>query len=121
MNVKQHTISVRHALDGVRQAFTTQPNFRIHLFLSAGAVFLGIVLRIDHWEWIILSLVITVGLVIEMINTAIESVVDLISSQWHLAAKTAKDVSAGAMLIYAIGSMILAGLLFAPKILWLFI
>lgn len=117
----RHTISVRHALDGVRQAFVTQPNFRVHLALSSISVIFGFILQLDHWEWIILVLVIVVGLVIEMINTAIESVVDLVSSEWRIAAKTAKDVAAGAMLIYAIGSIILAGFLFAPKIPWLFI
>ena len=117
----RHTISVKHALDGVRQAIITQPNFRIHLTLSLISVISGFILQIDHWEWIILVLVIIMGLVIEMINTAIESVVDLVSSEWRIAAKTAKDVSAGAMLIYAIGATLMAGLLFIPKILWLYI
>lgn len=116
-----HTISVRHALDGVRQAFVTQPNFRVHLTLSSISVISGFILRLDHWEWIILVLVIIGGLVIEMINTAIESVVDLVSSEWRIAAKTAKDVAAGAMFIYALGAVLIAGLLFVPKILWLYI
>ncbi len=117
----RHTISVRHAIDGIRQAFVTQPNFKVHLILSSLAVILSFVLQLDHWEWIILILTITVGLVIEMVNTAIESVVDLVSTEWRKAAKTAKDVSAGAMLIYALGSVCVAALLFIPKILWLYI
>lgn len=117
----RHTISVRHALDGVRQAFVTQPNFRVHLALSLISIIMAVVFRLNYWEWIILVLVIIMGLVIEMMNTAIESVVDLVSTEWRMSAKTAKDVAAGAMLIYAIGSIILAGFLFVPKMLWLFI
>ncbi len=117
----RHTISVRHALDGVHQAFVTQPNFRVHLALSSISVIFGFILQLDHWEWIILVLTITIGFVIEMMNTAVESVVDLVSGEWRVLAKTAKDVSAGAMLIYALGAILIAGLLFVPKILWLFI
>lgn len=116
-----HTISFRHAWDGIWHAWVSQPNFRVHLAFSTLAVIMGLLLGLDHWEWIVLTLTITLGLVIEMLNTAVESVVDLVSSEWRMSAKTAKDVSAGAMLVYAIGSIIVGAFLFIPKIIWLYI
>ena len=115
-----HTISFRHAWDGVWHAWLTQPNFRVHLAFAGLAIILAILLKLDHWEWMVLIMTITLGLVVEMINTALESVVDLVTTEWKISAKIAKDVSAGAMLIYAIGSIVVGALLFIPKILWLY-
>lgn len=115
-----HKISFQHAWDGVWHAWKSQPNFRVHLTLAILAVILAILLKLNYWEWMILTMTITLGLVIEMINTAIESVVDLVSTEWRMSAKSAKDVSAGAMLIYAIGSILVGAILFIPKILWLY-
>ena len=69
-------------------------------------------LNVAPTKWLVLILTIVMGLVVEMVNTAIETVVDLITEEKRLNAKFAKDVAAGAMLIYAIGSLFVA--------LWLF-
>jgi len=66
------------------------------------AVVGGLILDVSTAEWIILVLTIGLGLVIELINTSIEFTVDLITDQYHLLAKYAKDTAAAAMLIYAI-------------------
>ena len=113
-----HTISFKHAWDGIWHAWVSQPNFRVHLAFSIVAIILAMILKLDHWEWTILVMTITLGLVIEMLNTAVESVVDLVSTEWRMSDKTAKDVSDGAMLVYAMGSLIVAAILFIPKILW---
>ncbi|MBI5358303.1 diacylglycerol kinase family protein [Candidatus Amesbacteria bacterium] len=115
-----HTISFRHAWDGIWHAWISQPNFRVHLTFAGLAIILAILLKLDYWEWIALTMTITLGLVVEMINTALEFVVDLVTTEWKISAKIAKDVSAGAMLIYAIGSVLVGALLFIPKILWLY-
>ena len=109
----RHTISFRHAFAGLLTALRTQPNFRIHLALSALAIGLGVWRHLDSTQWALLSLVIALGLVVELINTAIEFTVDLITQEHNLLAKYAKDVSAAAMLIYAFGAVVVA--------LWLFI
>lgn len=113
---KFHTISFKHAWEGVAHAFTTQPNFRVHVCLALVAIFLSVVLKIYPVEWIIILLLITLGLVFEMLNTAIESVVDLATSEWHILAKHAKDVAAGAMLVYSIGAVCIAAVIFLPKL-----
>lgn len=116
MSKKSHAISFHHAWDGLTHAFSTQPNFGIHLFLSSLAVIGGLYFRISTTEWLIIFLTIATGLVIELVNTAIESTVDLITSKRHPIAKIAKDTSAAAMLIYAVGAVVVASVIFLPKI-----
>ncbi len=117
---RSHSISFRHAWDGLTHAVSTQPNFVIHLFFSLTAVSLGIWLHISSLEWIVIALTVAVGLVIELVNTAIESTVDLITRRYHRLAKIAKDTAAAAMLVYALGAIVVAAIIFLPKI-WLFI
>lgn len=115
-----HTISFHHAFEGLVHAVKTQPNFVVHLVLSSIAITVGFLLHLTNIEWTIILFTISLGLVIELINTSIESTVDLITSQYHQLAKVAKDTSAAAMLIYAVGAVIVAVFIFLPK-LWPFI
>lgn len=111
-----HTISLRHALDGLVYALSTQPNFKVHLIISLVVIFMGVLFRLTDSEWLILTLTLTSGLVVELINTAIETAVDLVTDKFHPLAKIAKDVSASAMLLYAVGSSIIGLIIFVPKI-----
>jgi len=113
-----HHISIKTALSGIVWAFKTQPNFRVHLILSVVALLLGIYLKVSYVEMTVLSLAIVFGLGIEMVNTSIESLTDLITTKWHIQAKIAKDVSAGMMLLVAFGTILVAALIFIPRI-WL--
>lgn len=114
--LKRHTISIGHAIDGLVWALKTQPNYRIHLFLSILSIIGGIILKISYFEFLIIIFLITIGLVIETINTGIEQTTDAIDNKIREDIKIAKDVSAAAMLIYAVGSFIIACLIFIPKI-----
>lgn len=113
---KKHTISFKNAFNGLVWSLKTQPNYRIHLSLSLLALGLGFWLKISYTESLIIIMVIMVGLVIETINTAIESTTDAIDTKIREDIKISKDVSAAAMLIYAIGSTIVALMIFIPKI-----
>jgi len=115
--LKQHTISVKHAIDGLTWSFKTQPNYKIHLFLSILAIIGSIVLKVSYFEFILIIFMITVGLVIETLNTSLEQTTDAIDRKIREDIKIAKDIAAAAMLIYAIGSTIIAGMIFLPKIL----
>ena len=106
----------KHAGDGLLWAIRTQPNYRIHLILSIATIILGVLFDISVPEWILLVLLITVGLVLEAINTAIEYTNNAITSEWKHEIKIAKDVSAAAMLTYAIGVTIIALIIFVPKL-----
>jgi diacylglycerol kinase len=118
--LRKHTISFKHAFDGLVTALSTQPNYRIHLFLSLLSLVGGIYFHIQSEEFLIIGVLITVGLVIETINTAIEETCDAIDEAIRPDIKIAKDTAAAAMLIFAIGSAILAGFIFIPHIIQLF-
>lgn len=115
--IKKHTISVLHAYEGLMWALKTQPNYKIHFFLSLLSVIGGYVFRIESYEFLIIFLLITMGFAIETINTSIEQATDAIDIKWRQDLKIVKDVSAGAMLFFAIGAFVIACIIFIPKIL----
>lgn len=114
--IRQHHISFKNAISGVKWAIASQPNFRIHFMASIIAIFLGWYVKLTQVEWVILALTIVWGLSAEMINTSIEAMTDLITSEWRQEAKIAKDVAAGMMLTIAAGSIVVAVLLLLPKL-----
>lgn len=110
----------RFALQGIWVAMKQEKNIRFHLIVSAVVLILAVFLSLSKTEWILLVIVISGMLVLEMINTAIERVVDLVTLEYHPLAKQAKDVAAGAVLIFATAAIIIGILIFLPKILVLF-
>jgi diacylglycerol kinase len=115
--MRKHHISFRHALEGLIVAFRTQPNFQVHLALSIFVLLLSIYFKVSNLDWLIIILTITLGLAIELLNTAIEFAVDLMTQEYKLYAKLAKDIAASAMFVYAVGSVLIAGVIFLPHIL----
>lgn len=114
--LRKHHISFKNAFDGIFWAFRTQPNFKVHITLSLAAILLGLYLKVTFTEITILVLTIVFGLGVEMINTSIEAMTDLISTQHHQSAKIAKDVAAGMVLLTAMGTVIVACFIFLPRI-----
>lgn len=112
-----HRVSFKHAFDGIIYAVRTQPNFRFHLLATTVVVLLGIYFSVSPIEWLILVFTINTVLVAEMVNTSIESMVDLITLERREDAKIAKDVSAAMVLISATLAVIIALIVFLPKIL----
>ena len=78
------------------------------------------ILHVSMVEWCILLLTISLVLVLEMVNTAIERAVDLVTKDYYELAKIAKDVAAGAVLVASMFSVVLGVLIFLPKIILLF-
>lgn len=110
-------ISFKYAWAGVSYAFQTQRNFRIHVVLGTLAVGAGILLQLAAVEMAVVGLTVGAVLTMELLNTAIESVVDLTVKQtYHELAKIAKDCAAAAVLISAIASVGVAGSLILPKL-----
>ncbi len=101
---------------GVAHGLRTERNVRIHAAATLLAVALAALLRLDAGEWAVLLL--TVGLVwaTELINTAIEAVVDLVSPDQHELARIAKDVASGAVLVAAVIAVFVGVLLFGPRL-----
>lgn len=114
--LRQHHISFKNAFAGLLWAVKTQPNFRVHLVLSTIAVSLGAYFHITREEFLVIIFTILLGLSGEMINTALESMTDLITKEWRQEAKIAKDVAAGMMLLIAMGAVVIAYSIFSPYI-----
>jgi diacylglycerol kinase (ATP) len=108
--------SFRFAFQGIFHLIRTQHNAHIHLVLGAIAITLGIILGIGQAEWLALTIIITLVLATEGVNTAIEAVVDLASPERHPLAKIAKDVAAGTVLLTAIGAIIVGCIIFIPPL-----
>lgn len=108
--------SFKFATQGIISEFKKGRNFRIQILMGTLAVILGIVLKITPPEWFSLILVISSVLILELINTAVESMVDMISPEIQEKAKIAKDVSAGAVLVASIAATVVGAFLFIPKI-----
>ncbi len=114
--IRQHTISFKHAFDGLFWAFTTQPNFRVHVALSLFAIALGYVFQITPVEWTIIVFTIVLGITGELVNTSLEAITDLVTQEWKKEAKIAKDVAAGMMLFIAFGATLVAMIIFGPRV-----
>ncbi|PPS45692.1 diacylglycerol kinase family protein [Chroococcidiopsis sp. TS-821] len=111
-------ISFKFAWNGISYTFVTQRNFRIHLFIGALAISLGVFLHLQPIELAIICITIGLVLALEVLNTAIESVVDLTVKQtYHDLAKIAKDCAAGAVLVTALAAVFVAGILLFPPLL----
>lgn len=109
--------SFRYAGAGLVYAFSTQRNFRIHTAIGTFAIGLGLFLRLSPVEVSIIGLTIGIVLAMELINTALEAVVDLTVMQtYHDLAKIAKDCAAAAVLIAAIAALGIAGCLLLPPL-----
>ena len=110
------TRSFKYAGEGIKTALKNEPNFRIHIFFAVIAIILATVLGFNYIEWILLFIVIFFVIMLELINTVLESLVDLVSPDIKGDAKVAKDVSAAAVLFAAFISVVVGIILFLPKI-----
>ena len=108
--------SFRFAFSGLWYALRTQRNTRIHLAISVVVVGLGLWLNLAAIQWAVLALTIGVVLVSEMLNTVAETLVDLASPGFHPLAKVVKDVTAGAVLLAAIVSIVVGLLVLGPPL-----
>ncbi len=114
--LKRHRISFRHAFDGILWAMKTQPNFRVHLGISLIVLICARIFAVTSVELLILLFTIILGLASEMINTALESMTDLITKEYRMEAKIAKDVAAGMMLVVSMGASLIGLIIFIPYI-----
>lgn len=108
--------SVGHALDGIEYAVNHERNVKIEILFAILTSILGFILKISLLEWVVIVLVIAMVLALELVNTAIERTVDLVTKDYHDLAKAAKDVAAGAVLVMSMFSVIIGLIIFLPKI-----
>lgn len=115
--VRNRIYSLKFAVQGIWTAFQDQPNIKIHFLIAIIVLLAAGLFQVTLIEWLIL--IVTAGFVIslEMINTAIEEIVDSFVDGIHPAAKKAKDVAAGAVLIVSITALAIGAVIFLPYLL----
>lgn len=122
MNIRKQKLSTsfRHALEGIGVAIKTQRNIRIHVTLGIVVIMAALYLGLPPRDIALLLMVISLVIATELLNTAIEAVVDLVTQEWHALAKVAKDTAAGAVLVSA-GFAVIIGLIlfYKPVMIWL--
>ena len=110
---RKHPLSgFKHAQEGILHCFRTQPHMRFHFYTLVAVLLSGLLLNLDNRDMLVLLFAITLVIVCEMLNTAIEAVIDLVVECYNPVAKMAKDVAAGAVLIAAANALIAGVLIF---------
>lgn len=109
--------SFKYAIEGIWTSFKTERNMKIHIFIMILVIIAGIILKINKSEWIICIILFAIVIGSELFNTSIETIVDMVMPEKNEKAKMAKDVSAGAVLVVAIGAAIIGLVIFVPRIL----
>ncbi|WP_313756366.1 diacylglycerol kinase [Tissierella sp.] len=108
--------SFNYAVSGIIIALKTEKNMRIHYLIAIGVIILSLFFDFSRTEFLLLLFAISLVVVAEMVNTALERVIDLITQDYHPLARLVKDVAAGAVLIAAINSIIVGYLLFFDRL-----
>lgn len=120
--MKKHNLlySFYYAFRGIITAIKEERNMKIHVSIATLVVILGLLLTLSKIEWFSIIIIISLVISAEIFNTAIETVVNLVSPKYNEFAKKAKDLSAGAVFVLAICSVIIGLIIFMPKFLLFF-
>ncbi|MGX7192153.1 diacylglycerol kinase family protein [Enterococcus moraviensis] len=114
---KHFIASLEFAVQGIKTVFREERNMRTHIFMGVLAIIMGFIFRLAITEWLWLLLVIFLVLVMEIINTVFENVVDMVTDfHFHPIGKKIKDMAAGAVLLTTFFAVVVGVLLFVPKI-----
>ena len=106
----------KYGFNGLDYAFRTQVNFKVHTIFAIFVILLGYVLEITDKEWLWILLATSMVLISELLNTALEVLVDLVSPEHNQKAGIIKDVAAGAVLVTALFAVVAGLIIFLPKI-----
>ena len=117
-NKKNKTLkdSFLHAYEGIVYAMMKERNMHIHITMALLVIVFGIILELSYVEWLICLILIALVISLELINTSIEAVVDLVTTNDSALAKIAKDSAAGAVLFTSVVAAFIGVVIFLPKI-----
>lgn len=116
INIHRFTRSFGYALEGILHIFKFHQNIRFHMLIAVLALLLAAFLRIGHIEFLFILLAIFLVIISEMINTAIEEMTNLITTEHRKEAKIAKDVASAAVLLSSVMAIIIGLVIFIPHL-----
>ncbi len=116
MPLRRWIESAGHAIEGIIHAAKTQRHVRYHFYAAVIILLISTILGVSRSEFIAISIVVIVVLATELMNTALEAAIDLFSLDFHPKARAAKDVAAGAVLITALGALIVGYVILLPPL-----
>lgn len=116
MKDKKNSVGFLYALNGLKEVFKSEHNFRFHVLAAILVVILGILFDFALWEWLVTIIVIGLVMTAEILNTAIEEIVDFVKPEIHPAAKKIKDIAAAGVFIAALTALVVGLCLFLPKL-----
>lgn len=108
------------ASQGILEALKTERNIQIHSMATVAVILAGLFFSLNWIEWLFILVAVVGTITLELVNSSIERVVDLVTKEYHPLAKQAKDIAAGAVFLYAIFSVIVGIIIFLPKMIRLF-
>jgi diacylglycerol kinase len=109
--------SFRYAFAGIRTLVQSERNFGIHVFALATVVVIGLICQLQTWEWVAIIGMAALVMALEALNTALEKLCNLVQPDFHPVIKQVKDMAAAGVLIAAIAAVVIALLIFGPKVL----
>lgn len=112
---KKTSIGFGYAFNGIKEAFLRERNFRIHLYITSIVLILSFYFQLNVTEWILILIAIYFVLVMELVNSLFERIIDYIKPEYHIQAKIIKDIAAGVVLLTASLSIIIGLIIFLPK------
>lgn len=114
--IQKHLYSQKFAWLGLHSIFKEEPNFRIELIAAFGVLVASFILRVSWQEFLVLLLTIGLVLIAEIVNSVVERICDIYTSEHHVGIKFIKDVAAGGVLLTSIISLAVGLVIFGPKI-----
>ncbi len=117
LSIKRLHKSFGYAFTGFKKSFKEEANMKIHILIACLVIICGFIFNVSYLEWIVLLFAIGIVIGAELLNTAIENLVDLVTTERNEQAALIKDVSASFVMILAIMSAIIGLIIFIPKLL----
>jgi len=108
--------SFQHAFRGLFGVIEKEQNFRVHVVAALLVIFLGLYFRIYLWQWCLIVLLIASVMILELLNTTFERLVDMLKPRLHEYVRDIKDMMSAVVLIAAIASVIIALIIFVPYV-----
>ncbi|MBU5595165.1 diacylglycerol kinase family protein [Amphibacillus sp. MSJ-3] len=114
---KKKRVGLRYAVNGLKYAYINEINIRIHFIIASLVIIFGFIFSVSIMEWVMLLIMIGFVVTAELLNTAVEAMLDYLAPDWHPMAGAIKDLTASAVLVASIIAATVGLIIFLPKVL----